>query len=213
MVADNIILGLDNNNYKLKINMKKLPIYKCKINEENDGTGVNMMSLVDDPAVQKEFLLFAENKACFAADKVKHIVTGVAILADTPIYRRDSKLGEFYMTFEASEIRKIVEKFFRKNNLSNVNLQHETPVTDCYLFESYIVDRSRGILPSAFSDIPDGSWCVSYKITNDKVWDELVKTNNLNGFSIEIDSYLELTSKTQFNNEKDIELELLNELI
>ena len=46
------------------------------------------------------------------------------------------------------------------------------------------MNRERGILPVEFNDVPDGTWIVSAKIENDKVW-ELITAGVLRGFSIE----------------------------
>ena len=53
------------------------------------------------------------------------------------------------------------------------------------MFESYIVNRERGISPQEFSDIPDGSWICSYKVDNDELWNEIINGNELNGFSLQ----------------------------
>jgi hypothetical protein len=41
------------------------------------------------------------------------IVTGPLMIADLPIYRRDAD-EEYYVTFSAAEIKKIVQRFFKK---------------------------------------------------------------------------------------------------
>ena len=38
----------------------KLPVYRLDINEFDDETGIEFVSLVETPAIQKDFLAFAE---------------------------------------------------------------------------------------------------------------------------------------------------------
>lgn len=164
----------------------KLPIYKLTINEgENDATMVDYVALVDEPAIERDFIAF-ENKIRFKKDEERRIISGPLMIADTPIYRRDEKRGEYYVLFEPKEIEKIVYKFFKNGFTSNVNLMHETPVDGVFMFESFIIDHSRGIrAPEGFEDLTNGSWYGSYKVNNDDVWNKAIKTGVFRGFSVE----------------------------
>jgi hypothetical protein len=117
-------------------------------------------------------------------DEEQRIVTGPLMIADLPIYRRDED-GEYYVVFSAEEIKKIVQRFFKKGYQAKVNIEHGKPVDDVYMYESYIVDRDKGVMPpKGVEDISNGSWFGSYKVDNDKIWDE-VKAGTFKGFSIE----------------------------
>lgn len=114
----------------------------------------------------------------------QRIVTGPLMIADLPIYRRDED-EEYYVTFSASEIKKIVQRFFKKGYQSKVNVEHSTPVDGVFMFESYIIDREKGIMPpKGFEDISNGSWFGSFKVENEKIWEE-VKAGTFKGFSVE----------------------------
>jgi len=92
------------------------------------------------------------------------IVTGPLMIADLPIYRRDAD-EEYYVTFSAAEIKKIVQRFFKKGYQSKVNVEHSTPVDGVFMFESYIIDREKGIMPpKGFEEVSDGSWFGSFKV-------------------------------------------------
>ena len=112
------------------------------------------------------------------------IVTGPLMIADLPIYRRDAD-EEYYVTFSAAEIKKIVQRFFKKGYQSKVNVEHSTPVDGVFMFESYIIDRKKGIMPpKGFDEVSDGSWFGSFKVENEKIWEE-VKAGTFKGFSVE----------------------------
>jgi hypothetical protein len=117
-------------------------------------------------------------------DEEQRIVTGPLMIADLPIYRKDED-GEYYVMFSAEEIKKIVQRFFKKGYQGKVNIEHGKPIEDVYMYESYIVDREKGVMPpKGFEDVSNGSWFGSYKVDNDKIWDE-VKAGTFKGFSIE----------------------------
>ena len=151
--------------------------------------GINAISLVDVPAVEKNFLCFSEDKqpVKMQFDNSKHIITGVVCLADTPIYRYNERYGEYYVVFSKETIEKMVEKFAKMDLFKSVNLQHDDEkfVDGIYMVESYITNKERGINPIEFADIPDGSWVASYKVENDALWGEIINGNKLNGFSLQ----------------------------
>jgi hypothetical protein len=165
----------------------KLPVYKLDINEFDEETGIDFVSLVENAAIQKDFLAFSETPIKFAIqDEEKRIVTGAAMIADLPIYRRDDVRGEYYVVFDKESIFKIAKKWARSNQYNSVNAHHKTPIMNgVSLFESYIIDRERGVMPpKGFEEVADGSWFVSYLIDNDEVWSK-VKSGEFKGFSVE----------------------------
>lgn len=162
---------------------KGLPIYCMDIDGAN--TGVEIISLVDYPAIERDFIKFSKTAEIkFSINEDKRVVSGPALIPDQPIYRRNSDGYEYYVKYTKEAIRRIAEKFFADHNSTNVNLEHEIDVNGCVYFESYFIDSARGILPAEFADLPDGTWCVSAKINNDSVWD-LIKEGVIRGFSIE----------------------------
>jgi hypothetical protein len=164
----------------------KLPVYKLDINEWDEETGIDFVSLVESPAIQKDFLAFSESQRFAIQDEEKRIVTGAAMIADLPIYRRDDIRGEYYVVFDKESIFKIAKKWARSNKYDSVNAHHRTPIMDgVSLFESYIIDRERGVMPpKGFEEVADGSWFVSYLVDNEDVW-QRVKEGEFKGFSVE----------------------------
>lgn len=159
----------------------KLPVYNILL----DGAeGITKMSLVDYPAVESDFLAFGKEQPLkFSIDEDQHIVFGVALRADFPIYRRDER-GEYYVIFTKDVINQLYQKFLKEDKLSAVNLDHNTDTKGVYLIQSFIKDESNGIAPLGFSEIKDGSWFVAYKVENEDVWKQ-VKEGTFRGFSVE----------------------------
>ena len=166
-----------------------LPIYKMILTEETEG--MDFIALVDSPAHMKAFEYFngKSEQVKYHFNEEKRIVTGVAIAVDLPIYRRDEQFGEHYVVFDKKETMQIAQKMFKGGYLNNVNEMHDSnrQIKDIYLFESYFVDNARGVkAPDTFEgqNLKDGSWIVSYKVDNDKVWNDIKKGKHI-GFSIE----------------------------
>lgn len=179
--------------------------------DEDENLGLQAVSIVDKPAIETDFLKFKDQKMIFAKDESKHILTGPALIADMPIYRRNFVTGEeYYVVFSKETIAKLVERYSKNNMLNSVNLQHDSDsfTTGATLVESYFVDKSRGIAPKEF-DIADGSWICSFKITDEALWDQIVNTDEFNGFSVEVIANLE----EKLGSEKQEDIDEIDKLI
>ena len=157
------------------------PLLRLTINGDEDG--VNIISLVEFPAVERNFIqLSKEVKLSLNEDKRE--LLGVALIPNFPIYRRDEQ-GEYYITFNAESIRKIAIDFYKKLNVNMADVEHSHDMENgITYFQSLIVDKKNGICPTAFKDLPDGTWLVGCKVDNDEVW-EAVKSGEVKGFSID----------------------------
>ena len=155
---------------------------------------VDFVALVESPAIHRNFLAFNDQylentkeptKLLFAVqDEEQRIVSGPLMIADLPIYRKDEE-GEYYVLFTAEEIKKIVQRFFKKGYQAKVNIEHGKQAEGVYMFESYIIDKERGVNPpTGFEDVANGSWFGSFKVENEKLWAE-VKAGTFKGFSVE----------------------------
>ncbi len=191
---------------------EKLPVYELVINEKEDSElEVNFIALVDRPAIEKNFMTFNDQPRLemkFAAiDDERFIISGPAMLADMPIYRKDEDGTEYMVVFKADTIYKIAQKFFEKNFNSNFNIMHEADmaVEGVCVFESFIVDDTRGISAMAgYEEAKNGSWFISAKVSNPTVW-QAIKEGLVKGFSVEgtfgftpsTDKYLEILQKVK----------------
>ena len=127
---------------------------------------------------------FSASLSFAVEDEDQKIVSGPLMIADLPMYRRDEE-GEYYVMFSREQIKKIVQRFFKKGYQAKVNIEHKKPAEGVYMFESYIIDRERGVNPpKGFKDVADGSWFGSFKVENDDLWKK-VKDGTFKGFSVE----------------------------
>lgn len=155
------------------------------IDEKDDETRVEKVSFVDDPAIQTTWQAFKSQQQFKIESEEKRVVSGPLMLAGMPIYRRDPNGAEYYVTFSKDTIRSIVYKFMKEGRTSMVNEMHETDVDGVFMFESYIIDKERGINPpKGFNENLEGAWFGSFKVDNDEVWKK-VKSGEFRGFSVE----------------------------
>lgn len=164
----------------------KLPIFEAVITDENSG--VFCVSLVSNPATQIDFVCFDEDKPImkFAVENAKErLVSGVIMLADTLIYRRNGDF-EYYIRYSKDTLKIMAEKMIFDGVGSSVNIQHKdnSNVEGVNLVELFVIDREKGISPTYFETVPDGSLIGTYKVHNDDVWNMIEKGDVLS-FSLE----------------------------
>lgn len=154
-----------------------IPIYNAVIDDES---GMTCLSLVTDPAVEQDFVCF-EKHDLIKFDKDRNYITGVVMLADTPIYRRSQTMGEYYLVFDKKTIKTMVEKYLSEGLFNNISCQHDGNLIDgLSLVEVYFVDENK---KSQF-DVPEGSVVMTFRCSNDEVWDR-IDAGELKGFSLE----------------------------
>ena len=157
---------------------------------------------------------FAQQFAFSILSEEKRIISGALMLADELIYRNNEKFGEHYVKFSAETIKSIAIKWAKKNFNNHVNLMHdpEQKVKGVTMFESWLVDSERGIMPmKGFEGCSDGSWFGSFYVENEKVW-QSIKKGDYKGFSVEgLFDYVEPITAEE-NALKKIS-ELLNSII
>ena len=183
-----------------------MDIYKI---DETKDIEMIVNSFVSEPATEKEWLYFSDaKKRLDFYDTEKQMVTSVVMLANTPIYRNDDGY-EYMLVFTAEAIEKMAYDYFSKNGFNKISINHDGSVIEgsAILLESYFVDDNKKA-PGKFGVLPKGSWIVSYKVVDKKIWN-MIKEKKLRGFSIEVLADLKkLKLKYKNNkNKKDMEKE------
>lgn len=192
----------------------ELRVFKAEINPDiKSDLEVFAMSLVKNPAIERNFLHFdSQKKVGLKFDAERRIVSGVAMVADMPIYRNTPELGEFYVVFDKYTIAAIVKKFAQKGLMNSFTLAHDeaNKISNITIFNSFVSDASLGVLPmKGYEDIADGSWFISAKVEDDSVWQK-VKNGEVKGFSVEgafefnLVNTIQLTAQQAFEAIKEI---------
>lgn len=174
-----------------------LPLFEVVFDEEQSV--FNNVAFVTAPAIDENFIQLSkqeEQDVKLSVDEEKRIVSGPALIPDMPIYR-DQGGRKFYITWTVDTIKQMAINFFQHSRQNSGNVEHQIPVNGITYFESYLIDKERGISPKEFADLPNGTWMLSAKVTNDDVWG-MVKDGTLTGFSID-------ASNVQFKEDRTID--------
>lgn len=164
-----------------------IPIYDTVLNEEG---GVNVISLVQNPAMQSMYMAFSddEQETIKLADEEERLILGAALIPNKLVLRKDKEGNPFFIRFSAETIKQTAYSFFRNNMGNNFNASHNKDIAleGVYVVGGFLKDSSIGMNPpEEFSDHPDGTWFVFAKVDDAEVWDKYIKTGELRGFSIE----------------------------
>ena len=165
---------------------QNIPTYSAIISDDNEG--ILVISLVDAPATETNWMCFKEqeNIKFSIVNEDEHILAGVVMVADKPIYRIAPDGTEFYIVFSKDVIKRMAEKMLADNTFNNIDIQHDgniIPHDKVKLVELFIADEAKGIKPN-YLDVPDGSLLANYKIYDEQLW-QMAKSGELNGFSLE----------------------------
>jgi succinate dehydrogenase/fumarate reductase flavoprotein subunit len=164
-------------------------IVELILDEEEVANGIDAISIVSAPAIESNFVALKEqekHKVEFATvDADKRILMGPALIPDKPIYRNQDE-EEFYVYFSKNTVKRASELYLMRGNQNNATLEHEFDIQGLSLVESWVkedMDKDKSALYNL--NDPIGTWMVSMKVDNPKIWDEYVKTGMVKGFSIE----------------------------
>ena len=163
-----------------------MKIFELVIDEEAELYGIDAVSLVENPAIESNFVALSKDADRFVlADASKRIVMGPALIPDKPIYRvKDGE--EFYIFFQKKTIRRAMELYLKNAYTNNTTLEHEAPVKGAYVIESWIVEDVATDKQKLYGMAnPVGTWMITMKIDNEELWEQHVKEGKVRGFSIE----------------------------
>ena len=163
-----------------------MKIIELILDEQNELAGVEAISVVENPAIEEDFVAFANQEIKFAqVNSEKRILMGALLVPNKPIYRRNGE-EEYYVYFSKDTIRKTAELFLMKGNQNNSTLEHQLPLNGLSLVESWIVEDDEKDKSRLYDmNVPVGTWMGAVKVNNEEVWNDYVKTGRVKGFSIE----------------------------
>ena len=121
-------------------------------------------------------------------DEEKRVIVGAAMVPNKMIHRYDELGNMYYVFFSKASIKKMADKFLRLKKTDETSIEHDgiklgsdkVWITESWVSEDPIKDKS-----AAYGfNLPAGTWFVSMKVEDKKVW-EMIKKKALTGFSVE----------------------------
>ena len=177
---------------------------------EDDDIGVEAISVVENPAIEEDFIALKKQEYKFAEqDKEKRLLVGAALVPNKPIFRKN-KDEEYYIFFSKETVRKASQMFFKNGNQSQATLEHEVKLDGMTVVESWIVESEKDKSRHYGLDVPVGTWMVSMKVESEDVWNDYVKDGKVKGFSIEAFFSDRMSSRPK---DKDLKEEASQEFI
>jgi len=164
-----------------------MKIIELILNEEDEKTGIDAISVVESPAIESDFIALNKHQIELKTiDDEKKILMGLALVPMKQIYRRNEKTNEeYYIYFSKETIRKASQLFLKNSNQNNATLEHQTKIDGMTIVESWIVEDAKKDKSALYNfNAPVGSWMVSMKVDNPEIWKK-VKSGEVKGFSIE----------------------------
>jgi len=163
--------------------MKTIELY---IDEENEFSGIEAISVVENPAIEEDFIALKKHEVQLAeVDAEKRILMGPALIPNKQIYRTNGE-EEYNIFFSEDTVKKASELFLSRGKQNNSTLEHQVDLQGLSVVESWIIEDTDMDKSKKYGlSLPKGTWMVSVKVNNDDIWNNYVKEGKVKGFSIE----------------------------
>jgi hypothetical protein len=161
-----------------------MKLYELTIEDNQDE--IFAISLVENPAIESDFMYFAKETQMFAAvDNEKHMLIGPILIPDKKIIRVEADGTPYEVFFTKDTVQKLAQNYLQKKYTDNATLEHDSKIKGVTLVESWIKDGQFDKSNNYGLNIPKGSWVGMFKIDDPKIWNDYIKTGKVKGFSIE----------------------------
>lgn len=165
-----------------------MKIIELIIDETDEYSGVDAISLVEHPAIEETWVALKENNKEYkfkAVDDDKRILMGALLVPNKMIYRKDGD-EEYYIHFTKDTVKKASELYLMRGNANNATYEHIKEVDGVSLVESWIVEDKEKDKSALYDlDLPVGTWVGAVKVDNEKLWQMAKVDGSIRGFSIE----------------------------
>lgn len=147
------------------------------------GGDLFAVSLVEDPAIESNFIALSKQKSSIKLENEKRLLIGAALVPNKPIYRNVNG-NEFYISFDETTIEKLAQDFLANDYQHNITVDHQEDANDIVIVESWIKTSENDKSVSYGLNEPIGTWFIGMKVNNDEIW-QRIKDGFYKGFSIE----------------------------
>jgi hypothetical protein len=164
------------------------PVYEIYIGED-DNTGIRLVSLVEDPAIDVKGMFFKKEELHewkFTNIEDKQMIVGPALIPNKKIPRKDEDGELYFVYFTEDTIKLMVEKFNRENNNKSINIDHSNEMVNAYIQQNWIIEDSYYDKSKMYGyNLPKGTWFIAVKVEDKDQWNQYVKEGGRYSFSVE----------------------------
>ena len=191
--------------------IKENGIYKAKIKTKENG--LNILSMVENPAIDINYIKMNEDKVynvkLSVIDEGKGIVIAPALVPEMLIPRVYNGL-QYYISFDKETIEESLIKMSEERKDNNVDLNHsEQLINGVVIMEKFITDENRVTSVKNFEHSPFGTLFFTAKVIDEKLMSD-IKAGKINGWSI--DGFYDLEIEEDVELTED-EIKILNESV
>jgi hypothetical protein len=162
-----------------------MKLYELKIEDENTDE-VFAISLVETPAIESDFVFFDKEEVLFAKmDTEQRMLMGPILIPDKKILRVDGEGQPYHVYFKRDTVKKLAQNYLKKKYTDKATLEHDGKIKGVHLVESWIKEGRLDKSNNYGLSVPEGTWMGVFKVDDEKIWNEYVKTGKVKGFSIE----------------------------
>lgn len=161
-----------------------MKLYELKVVDDTDE--VFAISLVESPAIQSDFIYFDKEEVQFAkVETEKRMLIGPILIPDRKILRIDGEGQPYHVFFSKDTVKKLAQNYLMKKYTDKATLEHDKTIKGVHLVESWIKEGKLDKSNSYGLSMPEGTWMGMFKVNDEKIWTDYVKTGKVKGFSVE----------------------------
>ena len=159
-------------------------VYELVIEDKEDE--IFAISLVENAAIESDFIYFDKEAIQFASvDTEQKMLIGPTLIPDKRILRIDGEGQPYHVFFTKETVKILAQNYLRKKYTDSATLEHDRKIKGVDLVESWVKDGQLDKSNNYGLNVPKGTWLGIFKITDDNLWNDFIKTGKVKGFSIE----------------------------
>jgi hypothetical protein len=170
-----------------------MKLFELKI-EDEEVDEVFALSLVENPAIMADWVFFSKDgkkqEVKFATiDSDKRLIVAPVLIPELKILRIDEKSGEEYNVFFTAEtVEKLAQNYLKNGYQDKATYEHgknidgKVTVVESWVSKSATKDKSALYFNRMF---PIGTWFVTFKVNDENLWQNYVKTGIVKAVSLE----------------------------
>jgi uncharacterized protein YacL (UPF0231 family) len=160
-------------------------VYELVIEDKEDE--VFAISLVENAAIESDFIYFDKEVLQFASvDNEQKMLIGPILIPDKKILRIDAEGQPYHVFFTKDTVKKLAQNYLMKKYTDSATFEHDKTINGkINLIESWVKDGQLDKSNNYGLNVPKGTWMGIFKVSDDNLWNDFIKTGKVKGFSIE----------------------------